>query len=160
MLALVEKAKKGDRSAFVELIDHIKIKAYKTAYMQLGNKEDAKDAVQDTILKVYERISTLRQNEFFQTWFIRILLNECHDIQRSRSKIISLIQKQERNQDITTPDPSRSVEMKELIGGLGEIHRLVIDLRYNHSFEDKSLCVNKKMCIFNHHKFDKNHYHG
>lgn len=135
MLALVERAKRGDKASFVKLIEMINSQAYKTAYIQLGDPEDVKDAMQETIFKAYERIYTLTKNEFFKTWFIRILLNECHNIQRKKSKIISLTQKQIHNQKYENRDSCQIVEMKDLINDLSSIHKIVIDLRYNHNFK-------------------------
>jgi len=132
---LVERAKKGHKASFVKLIDQVKEKAFRTAYMHLGNNEDAKDALQETILKAYEKISALRENRFFETWFIRILLNECNDLLRERSKIISIREKEAAKSVLYEEENTGSVEMKIMIRNLPKIYREVIDLRYNHDMK-------------------------
>ena len=55
---------------------------YKVARGILDNDEDAADAMQDTILTCFEKIHTLKNPEYFKTWMIRILINECNKIHR------------------------------------------------------------------------------
>ena len=55
---------------------------YKVARGILDNDEDAADAIQDTILTCFEKIHTLKNPEYFKTWMIRILINECNKIHR------------------------------------------------------------------------------
>ena len=58
---------------------------YRIAYAITGNEEDSKDAISSTILKVCEKIYTLKKPEFFKTWMTRILINECKNILRKRN---------------------------------------------------------------------------
>lgn len=136
---LVEKAKQGDRKAFVTLIEKKKVQMYKTAFMQLNNQQDALDAIQEALLKAYERIYTLRDNKYFYTWFMRILLNECHNIQRMKKRIVPIEDKYMENQKRYDPDDFRQLEMKDLIARLGDKYREVIDLRYNHNMKHQEI---------------------
>ncbi|ASW42052.1 hypothetical protein BEN51_00560 [Clostridium isatidis] len=56
----------------------------------LSEKEDIEDAIQNTIIKSYEGIIYLRKNEFFKTWLIRILINECKRIIKNNKRIIPI----------------------------------------------------------------------
>lgn len=62
---------------------------YYIARSVLKNDEDCKDAIQNTILKAYKNLGTLREPEHFKTWITRILLNECFDIHKSNKKLVS-----------------------------------------------------------------------
>jgi RNA polymerase sigma-70 factor, ECF subfamily len=73
----VELAKKGDKDAFKRLIDKYKFSLYIVARGFLKQKVDIEDALQETIIKSYKGIVNLRKNEFFKTWIIRIMINEC-----------------------------------------------------------------------------------
>lgn len=53
---------------------------YKIAAAYLKNDEDVADAIQDTILSCYENLKSLKQNRYFKTWMIRILINKCKDM--------------------------------------------------------------------------------
>ena len=53
--------------------------------MQLKNEEDVADAMAETVLTCWEKISTLRKNRYVKTWMIRILLNKCYDLLRKKT---------------------------------------------------------------------------
>ena len=67
---LVKKAKAGDSGAFAQLIKMNTQSMYKIAWAYLKNDEDAADAIQETILKCYEKLSTLKNDSYFKTWMI------------------------------------------------------------------------------------------
>ena len=50
---------------------------YRVAYSYLHSDEDAADAVQDALLKGWEKRHTLREEQYFRTWLTRILINVC-----------------------------------------------------------------------------------
>ena len=60
---------------------------YRMCYMQLRTSADREDAVQEAIFKAWEKRGTLRKEEFFNSWLIRILLNVCHDIQKRQKRV-------------------------------------------------------------------------
>ena len=90
IIKLVEFAKNGDSDAFSKLIEIVKYKLYKTAMAILKNDDDACDAIQETLLKAYQKITGLKNNDFFTSWIIRILINNCYDIIRKNKKIVYL----------------------------------------------------------------------
>ena len=54
MTDLVKRAKKGDKEAFILLMDHHRQMLYNTALLVLHREDDALDAIQDTILACWE----------------------------------------------------------------------------------------------------------
>lgn len=128
----VEKAKKGDKENFLALINENRLSIYKVARGILNNQYDIEDAIQNTIIKAYEKISTLENNDLFKTWIIRILINECKDILRKNKRIISL--DEEINQSIYT-DVYENIDLTRAINSLCEDLRIVTVLFY---FEDMS----------------------
>lgn len=135
---LVEKAKAGNKNAFMNLVDTMKLQLYKTALVKLGNEQDALDAVQEALYKAFSCIKTLRENHFFKTWLIRILINECYNIQKYKHKIVpldsSLYQAEQQHEN----NSIESMDLKILTNKLDDIYKEIIDLRYNHDlkFED------------------------
>jgi RNA polymerase sigma-70 factor, ECF subfamily len=127
----VKRAQKGDRNAFIKLIENKKAQLYKTALMQLNNNADALDAVQDTILTAFERVYTLKEAEHFNTWLVRILLNKCHDIQRARKRVVAIEEFCETTDSSKYCNEFESIEMREMLNSLDEVYRTVLDLRYN-----------------------------
>lgn len=85
MTDLVKRAKKGDKEAFILLMDHHRQMLYNTALLVLHREDDALDAIQDTILACWENLPSLQKDRYFKTWLVRILLNKCADIQRGQS---------------------------------------------------------------------------
>lgn len=68
---------------------------YRISYSQLSQGCDRDDAVQETLVKAWEHRRKLRDERYMQTWVVRILINECHNIQRK--------QKRELPEPVTTP---------------------------------------------------------
>ncbi|MCI6043536.1 sigma-70 family RNA polymerase sigma factor [bacterium] len=63
---------------------------YSTAKTILYNDQDCADAIQETIVKAFSKINTLRNDKYAKTWLIRILINECYTLLRKSSKLVSL----------------------------------------------------------------------
>jgi RNA polymerase sigma-70 factor, ECF subfamily len=82
-LQLVQAVRKGDRDAFLDLIEPLEDKLYQTALGIVGNRHDAEDVWQNTVLQAWRNIGTLRQ-PVFKTWITRILLNEAKQALRRR----------------------------------------------------------------------------
>ena len=83
MMNLIRKAKDRDPDAFTTLMQQYTKDMYRVAIAILMNDEDTADAIQETILDCWERIGTLRENRYFKTWLIRILINNCYDIRKA-----------------------------------------------------------------------------
>lgn len=71
----VEKAKNGDEEAFYQLIEIHQEKLYRMAYVYVQNENDAVELYQQTIIRAFEGINKLKNNDYFSTWLIRILIN-------------------------------------------------------------------------------------
>lgn len=130
---LVSQFKKGQEEAFVTLINDNKINMYRVGKAILNQKEDIEDAIQNTIVKAYENIHTLKKSEFFRTWLIRILINECNEILRKQKKVISLADGIENTHYI---DRYSELDLNDAISKLNEELRITTVLFY---FEDMSL---------------------
>lgn len=109
-LKLVEKAARGDREAFGELIIMHQEYLYRLAYMYTKNEQDALDAVQECAMRAMISMDKLRKPEYFKTWITRILINS-----------IYLAQKKSRNnspfEEYSEAAPEPPVSMQ--IVGLG-----------------------------------------
>ena len=84
---LVKQAMTGNQDAFMMLIENNKHNMYKIAWTYLQNDADDADAMQEAILACYEKLDTLRQAKYFNTWLNRILINKCKDILHNRTYI-------------------------------------------------------------------------
>lgn len=66
---------------------------YKIATSQLNNIDDVNDAIQETIIHSYNKLHTLKNINYFKTWIIKILINQCNLIHRKRKKQLGLFNK-------------------------------------------------------------------
>jgi RNA polymerase sigma-70 factor (ECF subfamily) len=74
--ALVERCKRGDWSAFTELVVRYQRPIYNAAFWMLRRTEDAKDITQTVFLKVAERLDEYDPKFKFFSWIYRIAVNE------------------------------------------------------------------------------------
>lgn len=63
---------------------------YSTAKTILFCDQDCADAIQETIVKAFSKIETLKNDKYAKTWLIRILINECYTLLRKSSKFVPL----------------------------------------------------------------------
>ena len=76
-----------DKEKFIEKINENRVKMYKTAIAILKNEDDANDAIQDALYSAYKNFYNLKDENYFSTWLIRILINKCYDILNKNRKI-------------------------------------------------------------------------
>ena len=134
-MSLIEEAKSKDPDAFDRLMRTQLQKMYRIAIAMLQNEEDAADAIQETVLKCWQKIGQLRNDKYFETWLVRILINQCNDILRGRKKIIYV----EDIPEIVHEDDYFTNEWKEILNGLNENYRVVIELYYVDGFYIKEI---------------------
>ena len=70
------------RERFAERIVQMTQTLYRVSYAMLSQPSDREDAVQECLIRAWQKRETLRDERYLQTWVIRILINECHNIQR------------------------------------------------------------------------------
>ena len=86
MNELIEKAKKGDKDSFTQIILMMKDNLYRIARMRFQNEDDINEVVQLTIIEVYNSLRKLRDNKKFKSWVIKILINYCNKQYKKKSK--------------------------------------------------------------------------
>jgi RNA polymerase sigma-70 factor (ECF subfamily) len=86
IIDLVMRAQAGDREAFDQLMICHERKIVALAWRLLGNREEARDAAQETFLRVYRHLGKFDPDRDFSAWIYRIAVNVCHDFGRKRSR--------------------------------------------------------------------------
>lgn len=79
---LLEKAVEGDRQAFKEIVSLYQQKVFLLAYSILRNREDALDVVQETFMKLYQKLDAYEREGNFQAWLLQITKNLSIDYYR------------------------------------------------------------------------------
>ena len=101
-----------------------KAKMYRIAFTILKNDVDVQDALQDAALKAWEKLHTLKNETFFSTWVVRILINECYQIRRRQKRVIYMDQLPE------TVSTSEGITLRLLMEALPEKLRLPFTMKY------------------------------
>lgn len=129
----VKKAQKGNIVAFEHLILKYNELMYRVSKTILTGDQDCADAIQETVLKAYQKIHTLREPAYFKTWLLKILMNESYTILRQKRNIIPM-------ESWTEPSEKdkgyESFEIEDLLNRLPEEQRQLIKLFH---IEDMSI---------------------
>ncbi len=98
---------------------------YRVAYGLMLNRADCADAVQEALLRAWEKRHTLRDKSLFSTWLTRILINECYTLLRRRKRSLPLSALPE-----PTAPPDADIELHDAIARLDAKLRLPLVLHY------------------------------
>ncbi len=139
---IVAQARRGDLSAFEELVTRYEKRVYAIALRSSGSPEDAADITQEVFLKVWRSMESFRGDSGFSTWLFRITMNLCVDHARRRQtqpQTQPLVQGEEDDErpiPDTSPTPEEHLENselgRELAAALDEVsdeHRRIVLLR-------------------------------
>ena len=144
-MQLYRRKRKLDTDVFMAMVEENTQSMYKTAWAILRNEEDVADALQETIVKGFESLHTLRRPEFFKTWMMRILINNCLQIRKQRQRLLTF------GEDL----PEIPVEdcydadsgFKELLNMVDEADHLLLTLYYADEFKVSEIAELLKMNV-------------
>jgi RNA polymerase sigma-70 factor (ECF subfamily) len=142
---LVDAAQSGEEWAFMELSRRHSPRAFNTIYRVTKNREDAEDALQDSLMKAFLHLKQFDGRSSFSTWFTRIGINSALMILRKKRG------SRETSMDVTldggdtwhswdvadhAPDPEkryaaneRTMRLQRAIGRLPNALRSVVEIR-------------------------------
>lgn len=135
----IEAARRGDAPAFEELVRRYQEIAFRTAYLVVGDADEARDAAQDGFLRAHAALGRFRAGAEFRPWLLRIVANVARNRRRSASRRADLAMRAFR--DAASGDAAPSPEAllladerrRELLAAINALRiedRLVIALRW------------------------------
>lgn len=133
----VKRAKNGDVDEIGQLIVDNMQSLYRVAFSILRNDEEIYDAISNTTVIVFEKIKTLKKEEFFKTWLTRILMNECYKIYNQNKKVVHL--ETYKQEELSYNDTYVDLEMKTFIKSLDKDLQKIIILYYFEEFSVKEI---------------------
>lgn len=83
---LVERARRGDHDAFAQLAGAAVTRLDAAARLILRDRELARDAVQDALVRAWRDLPGLRDPDRFDAWLHRLIVNTCLDLVRRRRR--------------------------------------------------------------------------
>ena len=137
--ALLERARRGSRDAFSELVVRHQDGLYTMALRILGRPEDAADVVQETFLRAYDNLPRLR-GDSVRGWLYRVATNCSRDIQRRSIRKPTTPMEDEEGKIVDLPDPQlgpdataeareRAAVLREAVLGLPADFRAAVVMR-------------------------------
>lgn len=123
---------------FQNLIKQEKDKLYRMAFLYVKNQNDALEIVQETIVKAYKNLNSLREWNFFSSWITKILINTSIDYinKNRRIQITDLLEITQGEENTTLEE---RIDIVDALNRLKEPYKTVIILRYYKDFTVKQI---------------------
>jgi RNA polymerase sigma-70 factor (ECF subfamily) len=147
---VLQRAIKGDESAFSSLVDVHQTHVYNLCYRMLGSPQEAEDAAQETFWRAYHNLQRYDPSRPFTTWLLSIAAHYCIDQQRRR-RLPTIELDELLDMENFTPDPGPSPEkimsekedievIQRQLAELNPNDRAILVLRYFHEFSEDEIC--------------------
>jgi len=120
----------GDRKAQQELYNLYAPWVYAICLRYMGNSDDAKDMLQDTMVKFFQKAGEFRFQGSLEGWVKRIGVNSCLDqLKRNKAKFTMDIDNAIGiSGDVNAAQPLETKDLLRLLGSLPEGYRTVFNL--------------------------------
>lgn len=152
-IALVRKARDGDRAAFEELVRRTSRLVFARLYLETGDRQRSEDLLQETLLTAFRRLRWLEDAKNFRSWLLTIAQNLAfdaarHDLRKKRAAPGRENPAALANVPGKSPGPEQEVEQEEtraqvlaVLRSLPEEYRLPLTLRYIGGADYESICM-------------------
>lgn len=140
-LVWLEQARRGDLTAFSQLVAVFQAPVFNLAYRMLGNAAEAEDAVQETFVRMYTKLHTYQPERKLSSWVFSITSHYCIDrLRRRRGVALSLDDEPlAATLPAHAPGPEELAqraeacdEVQRLVERLAPAYRVPVILRYWH----------------------------
>ena len=140
---LIHRVLSGDENAFSALVEKYQKQVHALAWRKIGDFHIAEEITQDTFLKAYQKLQTLKKPQRFASWLYVIATNRCNTWLHKKHFRTQLLKNQsgvrpekasysqyvvEENERISV-EAQREV-VKKLLAKLEESERTVMTLHY------------------------------
>jgi len=136
---LVERLRAGEDDAYAFLMTSQEERMAAVARRYFSEEEDVRDAVQEAFISAFRAIDRFEGNASLSTWLHRVVVNACLMKLRSRRRkpeqgltpaiSATLVSNSARGALAALEGHERTVQVREAIEALPELHRNVIRLR-------------------------------
>ena len=136
----IRKAIEGDQNAFTLIFLQLQKKLYRIAYNRLKNEFDACDAIQETMIIVYNNLKNINKPESYESWITSILINECKKIYNKKNKVIAL--NLDDYNDVLIHDNEKSEDeiiFYDMLKGLTEKEQIILILYFQNNYTSKKI---------------------
>ena len=116
-IKLIEECRGGNLNNFRRLVESTSPFAFSVAFRMLGDEDQAKDVVQETMITIWQKLKKIKSAEVYKTWIYRIVVNKCYDQLRKRKRNPEFIADEQTWTLISnsiSEGPSADLENKEI----------------------------------------------
>lgn len=128
---LIQKAKKGDPKSVEMLYRHFYGYAMSIALRYSNSRDEACEIVNDSFMKVFDKLAQHDENNSFKAWFRRILVNTSIDHYRKNVKYYSAMEIEKAEAESYEPEVISQLSMEDILGilrCLPEMLRMVFNM--------------------------------
>lgn len=125
-----------DERVFTEAAQTQLAGLYRLSLSILASAADAQDAVQQGMLRAWERRGQVSDESRLRAWLMRIVINECRNIQRRRMRVFPVAELPRGAQE---SGEIADGGLKEAIDALDEKLRTPLLLRYMEGFSEREI---------------------
>lgn len=112
-IEIMERLKKGDDTAFEELVDRHYQSVYRFAYRFLNDPPEAEDITQEVFLRVFRASKTYSPRAKFSTWLYTITKNLCFNELRKKRTVSIVSIEDEMIPELPSVDDSTVSKIEE-----------------------------------------------
>lgn len=112
---------------------------YKIAKTRLRNEDDICDAVQDALISAYKNLNSLKNNKYFKTWLIKILINKCNDISSNKETRNVSFDVISEDKAMSSKDFTNDFGIEYLIASLNKDEQTILTLYYLEGYKEKDI---------------------
>ena len=131
---LLVRARSGDREAFEQIVLAKGEPLFRTAMAILGNEADARDATQEAFISAWRGIPWQRDDDRFDAWMGRILINQCRMTLRKRGRAHEIPISTDSSELAGDPEPSSSPDFDAAFNRLSVDQRAMLVLHHLHGY--------------------------
>ena len=119
-----------DKDAFCEHIRLCENAMYSLAFSIVRNDSDAGEIISDSIYRAYKNLDTLKNENSFKPWILRIVHNTAVEMVRKNSKTIPMEETPAASDDSPENDIITRLTVHEAVNNLKQPYRTVVVLFY------------------------------
>lgn len=132
---LLSRAQRRDREAFHEVLSPYIGPGYNLAFTIMRHRQDAEDAVQESVLKAWTKIGQLRDGASLKPWFFQIVVNECRMSRRGRWRSVGPLPDLPDRAADSEDQVIQTADLNRALAELSPAERLVLFLYYDLDLE-------------------------
>jgi RNA polymerase sigma-70 factor (ECF subfamily) len=142
---LLDRARRGEAAAFEQLYRSFERPVYTLALRLTGKREEAQDVLQDTMMKLFDRVSEFRGDSPFWGWLRQIAVNEALMMLRRRGRLLAEVEFDESalsdGEQLLPPRAADAAILGRALGELPDVTRSVLWLYHGEGYTHEEIAA-------------------